>query len=96
MLLRFHPMHSVNCTLNERMHSRFRLSSFSAQLEYALLNYFNQSLDSYKMQFCAGVNAVKSFVVEAFGYHFSDIKNVFNIVGKQKLKKQIQQVDFHH
>jgi hypothetical protein len=41
------------------------------------------------MQFCSAVNIVKSFVIEAFGYHFSDIKNVFNIVGKtnQMIKK---------
>lgn len=58
---------------------------FSAQLEYTLLNYFNKSLDAYGMEFCAAVNVVKSFVIEAFGYHFSDIKNVFNIVGKYKI-----------
>jgi len=59
---------------------------FSAQLEYILLNYFNKCLDTYNMQFCAAVNVVQSFVIEAFGYHFSDIKNVFNIVGKQERK----------
>jgi len=64
---------------------------FSAQLEYILLNYFNKTLDTYNMQFCSAVNIVKSFVIEAFGYHFSDIKNVFNIVGKtnQMIKKNI-------
>jgi len=36
------------------------------------------------MQFCSAVNIIKSFVIEAFGYHFSDIKNVFNIVGTTK------------
>lgn len=56
--------------------------SLSAQLEYLLLNYFNKSLDAFQMQFCSTVNVVRSFVIEAFGYHFSDIKNVFNIVGK--------------
>ncbi|CAF0999576.1 unnamed protein product [Adineta steineri] len=59
--------------------SSFAFGEF-AQLEYILLNYFNKSLDTYNMQFCAAVNVVKSFVIEAFGYHFSDIKNVFNIV----------------
>jgi hypothetical protein len=39
------------------------------------------------MQFCSTVNVVKSFVIEAFGYHFSDIKNVFNIVGTKKSKE---------
>ena len=58
---------------------------FSAQLEYKLLNYFNKSLDAYNMQFCSTFNVVRSFVVEAFGYHFSDIKNAFNIVGKKKM-----------
>lgn len=59
----------------------------SAQLEYLLLNYFNKCLDSYNMQFCSAVNVLKSFVIEAFGYHFSDIKNVFNIVGIRKSKE---------
>ncbi|CAF0824556.1 unnamed protein product [Rotaria sp. Silwood1] len=61
--------------------SSFAFGEF-AQLEYTLLNYFNKSLDTYNMQFCSAVNVVKSFVIEAFGYHFSDIKNVFNIVAE--------------
>ncbi|CAF2081947.1 unnamed protein product [Rotaria magnacalcarata] len=61
--------------------SSFAFGEF-AQLEYTLLNYFNKSLDAYNMQFCSTVNVVKSFVIEAFGYHFSDIKNVFNIVAE--------------
>ncbi len=40
------------------------------------------------MQVCSAINIVKSFVIEAFGYHFSDIKNVFNIVGT-KMKQRI-------
>ena len=57
----------------------------SAQLEYLLLNYFNKSLDAFNMQFCNAANVVQSFVIEAFGYHFSDIKNVFNIVCKYRI-----------
>jgi hypothetical protein len=52
------------------------------------LNYFNKSLDAYDIQFCSAVNVVKSFVIEAFGYHFSDIKNVFNIVGKRERERE--------
>ena len=65
-----------------RLGKTFFFSFRSAQLEYLLLNFFNKSLDTYQMQFCSTVNVVQSFVIEAFGYHFSDIKNVFNIVGE--------------
>ena len=65
-----------------RLGKTFFFSFCSAQLEYLLLNFFNKSLDTYHMQFCSTVNVVRSFVIEAFGYHFSDIKNVFNIVGE--------------
>ena len=65
-----------------RLGKTFFFSFCSAQLEYLLLNFFNKSLDTYQMQFCSTVNVVQSFVIEAFGYHFSDIKNVFNIVGE--------------
>ncbi|UJR10349.1 hypothetical protein I4U23_014555 [Adineta vaga] len=70
-------------TIDAAPFSSFAFGEF-AQLEYILLNYFNKCLDSYNMQFCAAVNVVKSFVIEAFGYHFSDIKNVFNIVAEQE------------
>jgi hypothetical protein len=58
------------------------------------LNYFNKSLDAYDIQFCSAVNVVKSFVIEAFGYHFSDIKNVFNIVGKREREKKMNNLEF--
>ncbi|CAF4358128.1 unnamed protein product [Rotaria sp. Silwood2] len=55
------------------------------QLEYILLNYFNKHLDTYKIQFCSVVNVVKSFVIKPFDYHFSNIKNVFNIVTRSNV-----------
>ncbi|CAF1556674.1 unnamed protein product, partial [Didymodactylos carnosus] len=73
--------------------SKYSFGEF-AQLEYLLLSYFNNELDRHDMNFCSSVNVCKSFVIEAFGRNFADMKNGFNIIEEHPDEEHT--VDLYH